>query len=1082
MSRVVPSSPAAARALLWALSFSAGCGHSRTGAEPPTDAQVADVADAAPDADPDATPTVDARRPAPDAALPDARPAAPDLAGANDASPLADAQLPPDAAPTDDTPLVISEVMSDNEDTLRSAAGGTPDWVELYNPGPGEVALAGWTLSDPEATLVFGPNTLPPGEFLLVWASGDGPGVIAGELHAPFRLSAEGESLRLRRPDGSTADAVDVPPLGPDESWGRSEPVDTRPLVDPNTPPVGRVRPPDGFEAPAFDDSGWALTPLPAGFDRGVAPGAPVNAALGGVARQSTDGYGRTGGEAVDGDPLTFSHTNDADLAPWLEVDLGAPHLLESVTLLNRGDCCPERLHALTVALFNDADDAPEWQSEVVAPVPAEGTPVDPGLQLFVPVDPPRIATRVRVSKQAVPGYEWLSLAEVVVTGRAVAPYAADLVSVVEDAPLGLRGRFDLPASPTRLVGTARFDDRATLFLDGLPVHILGEPGTPHDAFAPARLRLPGSSLAPGEHTWAARVDTEADADLFFDLSLAAETITVGGPAYFRTATPGEPNGEGFVGLLAPPVAEPPGGLYADDVAVSLRGGVPGATLIYTLDGTPPAPGHGIEVSSAPDAPTGPEAALAVPDTTLLRAIVVAPGYAPSAVATHSYLRLDRVVRQPAQPAGFPELWSLPGAEPVPADYEMDPQIVDPDPEAMVQALRSLPTLSIVTAPEALFGPRGLYLNTTERGAEWERPASVEWLLPDGTRGFAETCGLRIHGYGWRPHSSTPKHAFRLEFAREYGHPKLEYPLFPDSPVTRFDSIVLRAGGSKTWLDFRDPAQGQYLHDAFARDTARDMGKVDGHAAFAHLYLNGLYWGLYNLVERPEADFGAESFGGDPEEYDAINRRTVTNEAIDGNLEAYDDLLVRADADVSTPEGLAAVEALLDLDDLIDYMLIHQYTTNRDGPCCFSQNNMRGLRRRAPEGRFRFFVWDMEYSLWSADDATNVDIDVPGAISHVYTRLRLNETFRARYAARAARHLAPDGALSPEAAAARYEARAAEIHEALLAESARWGDHTRAEPYTRDVEWQAEFTRLMTEYFPNRTARLIEQLRAAGLY
>jgi hypothetical protein len=385
-------------------------------------------------------------------------------------------------------------------------------------------------------------------------------------------------------------------------------------------------------------------------------------------------------------------------------------------------------------------------------------------------------------------------------------------------------------------------------------------------------------------------------------------------------------------------------------------------------------------------------------------------------------------------------------------------------------------------APEDLFGPMGLYLHPTERGAAWERPASVEWLLPDGTRGFAEACGVRIHGYGWRSNEVTPKHSLRLEFSRDYGRPKLEYPLFPDSPVSRFDSIVLRAGGSKTWLDFRDPAQGQYLHDAFARDTARDMGKVDGHAAFAHLYLNGLYWGLYNLVERPEADFGAEYFGGEPGEYDAINRRTVTNEAIDGNLEAYDALLARADADVSTAEGLAAVEALLDVDDLIDYMLIHQYTTNRDGPCCFSHNNMRGLRRRTDDGRFRFFVWDMEYSLWSAEDDTNVEIDVPGAVSHVYARLRLNADFRARYAARAALHLGPGGALTADAAAARYEARATEIFQALLAESARWGDHGRPEPYTRDVEWRAEYDRLMTTYFPRRTAALIDQLRAAGLY
>ncbi|MFN9942894.1 MAG: CotH kinase family protein, partial [bacterium] len=110
------------------------------------------------------------------------------------------------------------------------------------------------------------------------------------------------------------------------------------------------------------------------------------------------------------------------------------------------------------------------------------------------------------------------------------------------------------------------------------------------------------------------------------------------------------------------------------------------------------------------------------------------------------------------------------------------------------------------------------------------------------------------------------------------------------------------------------------------------------------LYLNGLYWGLYNPVERPEAGFGEEYFGGDDEDYDAINRRTVTNEAVDGTLEAYNELLRRADEDLTA--SYAAVEDMLDVDDLIDYMLIHQYTVNRDGPCCAESNNMRGLRKR----------------------------------------------------------------------------------------------------------------------------------------
>ena len=552
----------------------------------------------------------------------------------------------------------------------------------------------------------------------------------------------------------------------------------------------------------------------------------------------------------------------------------------------------------------------------------------------------------------------------------------------------------------------------------------------------------------------------------------------MGGPAFFLHATPGEPNGEGYTGLLPAPSVSPERGIYDDPLTVTLTGAAD-STLIYTLDGSLPSLSNGVQVPPDAGAPT---VALPTSRTTLVRAILTREGWAPGPVVTHTFLFPDTVLSQPAAPAGWPTVWDGVNEGPVEADYEMDPEVVGADPVAVREGLLALPSLSIVTDPGALFGPEGLYENSAERGDAWERAVSAEWLLPDGSRGFAELCGLRIHGYGWRSHAVTPKHSMRLEFSSDYGVTKLEYPIFPDAPVDRFDSIVLRAGGSKTWLDFRDPSQGQYLHDAFARDTARDMGKADGHAAFAHVYLNGLYWGVYNLVERPEADFGAEYFGGEPEEYDAINRRTTTNEAIDGTLDAWLELLARAETDLSTAAGLASVAEMLDLDDLIDYMLIHQYMVNRDGPCCFSSNNMRALRRRVDGEKFRLFVWDMEYSLWEATDDTNVDIDVDGSISHVYTRLRDNADFRARYAARAALHLGPGGALSPDQAAARYAARAQEIYPALAAESARWGDHFREPPYSRDVEWHAEYDRLLTAYFPQRTALLQDQLRAAGLY
>jgi hypothetical protein len=1005
-----------------------------------------------------------------------------------------------DSAAPSNGDVWITEAMSADADTLVDGDGDPSDWIELFAAGTTPVALAGWGLSDDDADpwrYTFPDTTLVPGEYRLVYASGKGAAGPAGELHTSFALDRAGESLALTRPDGTVASTLALPPLEEDVSYGLAQTVTTTSPVDAGTEARLSLAPADGWIDPEFDDTAWTAVHLGIGFDGGVTDAISENAALDAATTQSSDGYGYTGQQAADGEPGTFSHTGDGDLAPWWQVDLGADYLVDSVTLLNRVDCCQSRLYNITVTVL-DAEGAPVWISDVLNPVAEGGTPTDPGSSTTLTPAAPVLGRAVRVDKVAVNGAgssEWLSLGEVVVTARLASAYAAEVTTDVGAAMAGIsslaavRVPFDGASGagpPTRATLRVASDDGFAAWIDGTPVASLnagdGVATATHDGTTTMSFPVDPTGLGADSVLAIAGLNiAEDDDDFLLAPALGLDWITTGAAAYFYTPTPGAPNGAGMAGKVAAPTADPPRGFFDTPTTVTLACATAGATLVYTLDGTAPTLENGTAV---PAADTGSLATVTLPvDTTaIVRAAAFRDDWAPSDVVTDTYLFLADVVRQPAAPAGLPTTWDGISEAPVSADYEMDPDVVD-DPAYtadLLAGLREIPTLSIVMDPADLFGDDGIYTNSAERGDGWERPASVELLLPDGSTGFAETCGIRIHGWGWRYHSSTKKHSFRLGFSGAYGASKLDYPLFPDAPITRFDNIVLRAGGSKTWLDFRDPAQAQYLHDAFARDTARDMGKADGHATFVHLYLNSLYWGLYDPVERPDAGFGAAYFGGDDDEYDAINRRTVTNEAIDGDLVAYDALLALADADLSA--GYDAIADMLDVDDLIDYMLIHQYTVNRDGPCCAESNNMRGVRKREDGARFRFFVWDMEYSLWDANDATNVDIDVAGSISHVYTRLRSNADFRARYAERARMHLTGAGALTPAASIARYQARAEEIYDPLVAESARWGDTYRDTPYTRDVEWEAERTRLVTEFFPDRTAALIAQLTAAGLY
>src|SRR5262245_2379029 len=93
---------------------------------------------------------------------------------------------------------IISEFVASNSGGLNDGNGATPDWIEIYNPGDAAIDLAGHYLTDNSINLTrwqFPSATLDAGEFLVVFASGDGVPDPAGNLHTNFSLNNAGEYL-----------------------------------------------------------------------------------------------------------------------------------------------------------------------------------------------------------------------------------------------------------------------------------------------------------------------------------------------------------------------------------------------------------------------------------------------------------------------------------------------------------------------------------------------------------------------------------------------------------------------------------------------------------------------------------------------------------------------------------------------------------------------------------------------------------------------------------------------------------------------------------------------------------------------
>lgn len=536
----------------------------------------------------------------------------------------------------------------------------------------------------------------------------------------------------------------------------------------------------------------------------------------------------------------------------------------------------------------------------------------------------------------------------------------------------------------------------------------------------------------------------------------------------FSNPTPGAPNDEtsAVSGFAVDPVFSVAHGFFTSGFELELTTTTPDATIRYTLDGSEPGPGLGkiyadpIPIAGSPDRPAA-----------VVRAAAFAQTLLPSRTVTRTYVFPRETPNQPRLPEGFPSRWNAAAA-----DYEMDPDVVaSAGPDSMVEALLDLPSVSLAGSMEDIFGTRGIYSNSEASGVTWERPGSVELIYPDGREGFSVPCGLRMQGGASRIPDRSPKHSFRVLFKSIYGLAELEYPIFPDSDVRTFDTLIFRAGYNNSWIHntAQQRERALYIRDQWMRDSLLDMGQPQSHGTFVHLYVNGVYWGLHNLVERPSAPFAADHFGGDDSEYDALNSANP----VDGTTAAWQELQSAAGRITADPQSYLAIAEILDLENLADYMLVNVYGANQDWP----SHNWYAARRNVPGGKWHFFSWDAERVLegTSENRTTVADGNSPALI---YSRLRLHPEFQLLFADRVEKHLLHDGALSAAGSTARFLERADELERAVLAESARWGDYRRPTPYTRDGEWARERSRLINAYFPVRPGILLTQLRGLRLY
>ena len=359
---------------------------------------------------------------------------------------------------------------------------------------------------------------------------------------------------------------------------------------------------------------------------------------------------------------------------------------------------------------------------------------------------------------------------------------------------------------------------------------------------------------------------------------------------YFARPTPGGPNDRNGLAnkhLAAAVGFSRPGGCYPRPISLMLD--TPKGVIHYTTDGKVP----------GTDSPCyrGP---LAIGQTTVIRARVIADEHIPGPIATHTYF---------------------------------------------IGESFALPVVAITTAPANLWdNASGIYTVGPDPARpnfrqDWERAANAEFYETDGRCGFNQMLGIKAGGDSSR---TGPQKSLSLFARSKYGRSTIAYRAFSLEASDSYPTLYLRQGA-----EFQNGLAYHLLKGQMDLDIIAYRSVV--------VFINSKYWGVYNLLEKDNEEYLARHHGIDPWKIDLLNIQNNYVMVKRGDATAYNKLLgfVRL-ADMKDDKNYRYVATQINIDQYLDYIIFNHFIGNRDW-----FNNIACWRTRQPPSRWRWIASDL---------------------------------------------------------------------------------------------------------------------------
>ena len=290
-----------------------------------------------------------------------------------------------------------------------------------------------------------------------------------------------------------------------------------------------------------------------------------------------------------------------------------------------------------------------------------------------------------------------------------------------------------------------------------------------------------------------------------------------------------------------------------------------------------------------------------------------------------------------------------------------------------------------IFVPGAMFDPTNPDEtgNYYQSGREWERRMNFEFYELDNA-GINQQAGLRTHGGTGR---KIQQKSMKIYAREEYGKKRFKHKFFETIADSSFKHLVLKPF-TATWF-----VAG--VNDHICNQIAAQLNLETLASRPVSLFLNGEYWGIYYIHEKPDERYLEDHCHANINEINLIEKWNGQCEA--GNNDNFLELYDFIDShDLAHPDAYDHVASRIDIGNFIDYQILEIFTANLDWPA----NNMRCWQEGDGPWRWIFFDGDIGLIQKEFDAFANATYNGPdgypaSAASTLFLRKLLeNESFK----------------------------------------------------------------------------------------